>query len=64
MRTMVVGCSTSMPVLSSIHHLVSLKVDGRDAEFPAVFDVFERLVVEGDSSSKTLARSATSRACR
>ena len=37
-----------------IHHLVSLKVDGRDAEFPAVFDVFERLVVEGDSYVQNL----------
>jgi hypothetical protein len=32
-----------------IHHLVSLKVDRRTSEFPAVFDVFERLILEGDT---------------
>ena len=37
-----------------IHHLVSLKVEGQDAEFPAVFDVFERLVVEGDTYVRNL----------
>jgi hypothetical protein len=37
-----------------IRHLVSLKVDGQVAEFPAVFEVFERLVVEGDSYVQNL----------
>jgi hypothetical protein len=37
-----------------IRHLVSLKVDGQVAEFPAVFDVFERLVVEGDGYVQNL----------
>jgi hypothetical protein len=37
-----------------IHHLVSLKVDGQVAEFPAVFDVFERLVVEGNTYVQNL----------
>jgi hypothetical protein len=46
-----------------VHHLVSLKIDGRTAEFPAVFDVFERLLLEGDSYVRNPAKSATSRVC-
>jgi len=37
-----------------VHHLVSLKVDGRTAEFRAVFEVFERLILEGDSYVRNL----------
>jgi hypothetical protein len=32
-----------------IRHLVSLRVSNKTEEFPAVFDVIERLVVDGDA---------------
>jgi hypothetical protein len=36
-------------------HLVSLKLEGQDSEFSAVFDVIERLVLEGDGYVRNLA---------
>jgi hypothetical protein len=38
-----------------IRHLVSLRVAGRTEEFPAVFDVIERLACEGDDYVRNLA---------
>jgi hypothetical protein len=37
-----------------IRHLVRLRVDGKTDEFPAVFDVIERLHVEGDEFVREL----------
>jgi hypothetical protein len=37
-----------------IRHLVSLRVSDQTEEFPAVFDVIERLVVEGDAYVRDL----------
>jgi hypothetical protein len=38
-----------------IRHLVGLRLAGRTEEFPAVFDVIERLVCEGDDYVRKLA---------
>jgi hypothetical protein len=38
-----------------VRHLVSLQLAGDTSDFPAVFDVIERLVLEGDPYVSTLA---------
>jgi hypothetical protein len=38
-----------------VRHLVSLRLAGDTSEFPAVFDVIERLVLEGDPYVSNLA---------
>ena len=38
-----------------IRHLVSLRLASHTSEFPAVFDVIERLLLEGDSYVRNLA---------
>ena len=38
-----------------IRHLVALRLSGNTAEFPAVFEVLERLLLEGDGYVQNLA---------
>ncbi len=42
------GRLTYVDAAEFIRHVVSLRVEGRTSELPAIFDVLERLVVEGD----------------
>jgi hypothetical protein len=37
-----------------VRHIVALKLSGQTAEFPAVFDVIERFICEGDEYVKNL----------
>lgn len=46
-----------------IRHLVSLKPAGAVEELPAVFDLIERLVVDGDDHVSNLGSWAISRVC-
>ncbi len=38
-----------------IRHMVSLRIEGQTSEFPAIFEVIERLLVEGDPYLQNLA---------